>query len=93
MSDSLVPVERIANLIYLIQGEKVMLDSDLADLYQVETRTLNQAVKRNIDSFPTDFAFQISSFPKKNLTTWNHNLWFQVGEVAENHPKSLPNKV
>ncbi len=50
----------IENLIYEVRGQKVMLDSDLARLYQVETRTLNQAVKRNIKRFPADFMFQLT---------------------------------
>ncbi|MDR0320502.1 MAG: ORF6N domain-containing protein [Treponema sp.] len=52
---------QIQNLIYEIRGQKVMLDSDLAALYGVELRTLNQAVKRNIKRFPVDFMFQLSS--------------------------------
>jgi len=56
----LIPQERIEKAIYLIRGEKVMLDRDLADLYEVETRVLNQAVKRNQERFPTDFAFELS---------------------------------
>jgi hypothetical protein len=58
--DSLVPVELIEKKIYLIRGHKVMLDNDLAELYKVETRTLIQAVKRNINRFPTDFMFQLN---------------------------------
>jgi len=58
--DSLVPVELIEKKIYLIRGHKVMLDSDLAELYKVETRTLIQAVKRNINRFPSDFMFQLN---------------------------------
>jgi hypothetical protein len=54
---SLVPVERIERSILLIRGQKVMLDRDLAQLYGVETRVLNQAVRRNIDRFPEDFMF------------------------------------
>src|ERR1700733_10187575 len=57
---SVIPVERIASRIYLIRGEKVMLDSDLADLYGVETKNLNKAVKRNPRRFPEDFMFQLS---------------------------------
>ena len=57
---SLIPVERIEKAIYLIRGEKVMLDRDLAELYQVETRVLNQAVGRNRDRFPADFAFELT---------------------------------
>ena len=52
--------ELVMNKIYFIRGQKVMLDRDLAELYQVETRTLNQAVRRNIDRFPGDFMFQLT---------------------------------
>jgi ORF6N domain len=55
-----VPVELVERRIYLIRGQKVMLSPDLAELYQVETRALVQAVKRNIDRFPEDFMFQLS---------------------------------
>lgn len=58
---SVIPSERIQGMILLVRGEKVMLDSDLADLYQVDTRTLIQAVKRNISRFPSDFMFQLSN--------------------------------
>ena len=57
---SLVPAARIERAILLVRGEKVMLDQDLAELYGVETRVLVQAVKRNIDRFPSDFMFQLS---------------------------------
>ena len=52
--DSLVPVEMIEKKIYLIRGHKVMLDSDLAELYGVATKVLLQAVKRNLNRFPED---------------------------------------
>jgi hypothetical protein len=55
-----VPAERIERSILLIRGQKVMLDRDLAQLYQVETRALLQAVKRNLDRFPRDFMFQLT---------------------------------
>jgi flagellar capping protein FliD len=51
----------IASLIYFIRGEKVMLDTDLAKLYDVETRVLKQAVRRNLDRFPEDFMFELSN--------------------------------
>src|ERR1035438_5904372 len=57
---SVIPVERIASRIYLIRGEKVILDSDLAELYGVATSRLNEQFKRNRDRFPPDFAFQLS---------------------------------
>jgi hypothetical protein len=55
-----IPIERIASSIYLIHGEKVMLDSDLAELYGVTTSRLNEQFKRNLDRVPEDFAFQLS---------------------------------
>jgi hypothetical protein len=60
-SVELVPVEIIERKIYLIRGCKVMLDSDLAELYQVLTKVLNQAVRRNFDRFPSDFMFQLNA--------------------------------
>lgn len=59
-SNSLVPTERIVNSIVLIRSHKVMLDSDLAALYGVETGALTRAVRRNIDRFPPDFMFQLT---------------------------------
>ena len=56
----ILPDEVVINKIYLIRGKKVMLDRDLADLYQVETRALNQAVSRNIERFPELFMFQLT---------------------------------
>ena len=57
---SVIPVERVAARIYVIRGENVMLDSDLAELYSVETGPLVRAMKRNEERFPEDFAFQLS---------------------------------
>ena len=56
-SDIMVPMERIERAIYLIRGQKVMLDRDLAALYEVETKRLKEQVRRNIDRFPEDFMF------------------------------------
>jgi ORF6N domain-containing protein len=55
-----IPLERIEGIILLIRGEKVILDSDLAALYQVPTTRLNEQVKRNEDRFPKDFAFRLT---------------------------------
>lgn len=55
-----VPDELVMNKIYLIRNQKIMLDSDLAELYQVETKVLNQQVKRNLKRFPEDFMFQLT---------------------------------
>jgi hypothetical protein len=60
-------LERIERSIYLVRGDKVMLDFDLADLYEVETRVLIQSVKRNAARFPSDFMFQISPLELANL--------------------------
>ncbi|OYX85884.1 MAG: DNA-binding protein [Flavobacteriales bacterium 32-34-25] len=60
------PIE-IKNLIYAIRGKQVMLDSDLASLYQVETKNLNKAVKRNIERFPASFCFQLTEEEVENL--------------------------
>lgn len=62
MNKSLVkiPLERIENAIFLIRGERVMLDRDLATLYGVETRVLNQSVRRNVERFPSDFMFELT---------------------------------
>lgn len=57
---SLVTVERIQSRIYLICGQKVMLSTDLAELYGVSVKVMNQAVKRNVDRFPDDFMFQLT---------------------------------
>src|SRR3977135_606105 len=57
---SLIPIERIEKAIYLIRGEKVMMDRDLANLYGVSTKVFNQAVKRHRDRFPPDFMFQLT---------------------------------
>jgi hypothetical protein len=69
---ALIPVEMIEKKILLIRGEKVMLDADLAELYQVETFNLNKAVKRNIDRFPQDFMFQLTKEEADSLR-------FQIG--------------
>lgn len=73
---SIIPTERIATAIYIIRGEKVMLDSDLAALYGVTTGNLNKAVKRNEHRFPEDFMFQLTSEEHESLK-------FQIGIANE----------
>ncbi len=63
----IVPDEIISSKIYLIRNQKVMLDRDLAELYQVETKVLKQAVKRNINRFPEDFMFELTKNEFDNL--------------------------
>lgn len=67
LQEMTVSENTIKNLIYIVRGQQVMLDSDLAMLYQVETKVLNQAVKRNIARFPETFRFQLSSEEYENL--------------------------
>ncbi len=66
--DTIILIEMIERKIYLIRGQKVMLDRDLAQLYGVETRVLNQAVRRNIDRFPPDFMFPLTREEIMNLS-------------------------
>ena len=66
MSD-IVPLETIERRIFIIRGQKVMLSTDLADLYEVEPRVLVQAIKRNLERFPDDFMFQLNNEEFKNL--------------------------
>jgi hypothetical protein len=66
-----VPDEVVMSKIYLIRNNKVMLDDDLAELYQVETRRLNEQVKRNIERFPEDFMFQLTEAEWENLKSQN----------------------
>jgi hypothetical protein len=66
-SVSIIPIERIQRCILLIRGHKVLLDKDLAVLYGVETRVLNQAVTRNSERFPDDFMFQLNREEFENL--------------------------
>ena len=86
-SQNIIPLERIASRIYLIRGEKVMLDSDLAELYRVTTGNLNKATKRNPQRFPHDFMFQLTKEEAESLS-------FQIGTLKPRrrgqHRKYLP---
>ena len=73
------PIERIESRIYLIRGKKVMFDRDLAELYGVETKNLNKAVKRNKERFPVDFMFQLNN---QEIRAWS--LRFQFGTSNSN---------
>lgn len=66
-SKSVIPPERVERQILLIRGQKVMLDADLAELYEVETKSLNRAVRRNASRFPEDFMFQLSEQEYEDL--------------------------
>jgi len=64
---SIIPEDILLNKIYEIRGHKVMLDSDLAELYGVETKVLNQSIRRNIERFPEDFMFQLTESEWQSL--------------------------
>lgn len=64
---AIIPVERIERATLSIRGEKVMLDSELAELYGVETRRLNEQVRRNLARFPADFMFQLTEVEKREV--------------------------
>jgi hypothetical protein len=72
-----VPIEKITARIYLIRGQKVILDRDLAELYEVETKQLKRAVRRNIDRFPADFMFELT---KAELENWRCQFGTSTGE-------------
>jgi hypothetical protein len=72
--------DQLGRLIYEIRGARVMLDSDLAAIYSVETKALNRAVKRNRDRFPKDFVFQLSEDEWKNLR-------YQIGTLKAGRVK------
>ena len=77
-------IQPIHNKIHEVRNQKVMLDFDLADLYEVETRVLNQAVKRNADLFPADFMFQLSR------EEWEHMSSQIVMTYPLRRPKTAP---
>lgn len=88
MNQSLIriPVERIEKSIYLIRGQKVMLDSDLAALYEVTTKVLNQAVRRNRERFPQDFMFQLNRLEADEL----NRSQFVTGSQKHRNPRFRP---
>ncbi len=92
MSKEIVPIERIAESIRWIRGHKVLLDSDLALLYGVATKVLNQAVKRNRERFPDDFMFQLNAdetgFLRSQFVTSKKERrtnWSQIVTSSEKH--------
>src|SRR5437870_2221236 len=85
-SSNKLTTEQLGRLIYEVRDERVMLDSDLASIYGVETKALNRAVKRNRDRFPQDFAFQLSADEDQSLR-------YQIGTLKTRrgqHRKYLP---
>jgi hypothetical protein len=81
-------IEQVAVHIYEVRGQKVIVAADLAEIYGVTTKRLNEAVKRNIDRFPSDFMFQLT---KDEAVTW-HRLRSQIATLKRGqHLKYLPN--
>lgn len=80
-----IPMEIIQNKIFFIRGQKVMFDQDLAKLYGVETRALNQAVKRNQKRFPEDFMFQLNN---NELKIWESRITISNNEKNKRNLKS-----
>jgi phage regulator Rha-like protein len=82
----MIPDELVMNKIYLIRGQKVMIDKDLAELYSVETKRLKEAIRRNISRFPEDFMFELTSAEFESLRTQIATLKKGRGQ----HPKYMP---
>jgi hypothetical protein len=78
-----INVERINKLIYIVRGQRVMLDVDLARLYGVTTKRLNEQVRRNRDRFPDDFAYQLTGQEVSNLRSQIATSSFDVEEVVD----------
>jgi len=80
-----ISVSRIEQKIYLIRGQRIMLDADLAQLYGVKTKILNKAVKRNLERFPEDFTFQLNNQEVESLR-------FQIGtsKIGRGGTRYLP---
>ena len=89
---SLIPAERIERSILLIRGQKVLLDSDLASLYGVTTKRLNEQVKRNIERFPMDFMFQLNAEEHEALRSQIATLKTGRGGHPPQHPWLLPSQ-
>ena len=84
--NKIIPIEIIERRIYVIRGQKVMLDSDLAELYGIETRRLNEQVTRNIDRFPDDFMFKLSPEERDVL----NRSQIETGSQKHRDPRFLP---
>jgi hypothetical protein len=85
-------IKSIQSRIYEIRGERVMLDYDLALLYEVETRVLNQAVKRNLQRFPDDFMFQLTKTEFESLRFKSENdIVIMSSQIVMTYPSKRPN--
>ena len=82
-------IQSIQNKIYEIRGERVMLDFDLAALYEVETKVLNQAVKRNIKRFPNDFMFRLTSSEWNSMRSQFVTAYSETKSGKQNMPSQI----
>lgn len=80
----LIPQETVIGKIFYIRGRKVMIDRDLAEMYQVETKVLNQSTKRNIERFPSDFMFQLTQEETRQWQEWTSRSQFVTLKKGEN---------
>ncbi|MDP2851796.1 MAG: ORF6N domain-containing protein [Gallionella sp.] len=89
---AVVPLERIESRIFFVRGQKILLDEDLAALYEVEVKALNRAVKRNIERFPDDFMFQLNADELALLRrqSGTSNLKSQNGTSSRGGRRYLP---
>ena len=85
MSKEIIPIQRLAQAIFVIRDQKVMLDYELAALYGVEARALNQAVKRNANRFPADFMFRLSGEEMESVSQ------FVIPQVSRREGREHPN--
>ena len=86
----LVPYERVENAFFIVSGHRVMLDAELAALYGVSTKALNQAVRRNIDRFPSDFMFQLTTTEAERSRSQTVTLNVQDIEIAQERIRDQP---
>lgn len=87
----LVAEQKILNRIYVVRGQKIMLDEDLAAMYKVETRRLNEQVKRNRTRFPKDFMFTLTNREFENLKSQNATSILPAGKAGWGGRRKLPN--
>ena len=80
----LITTDNIQSLVYVIRGQQVMLDSDLARIYGYDVKRLNEQVKRNINRFPEDFMFQLTNEEVKNL--WSQNATANMNSMSRSMP-------
>lgn len=93
MTEALMPKEIIENKVYIIRGQRVMLDKDLAWLYEVPTHRLNEAVKRNIERFPEDFMFQLTQEEFENLKFQNGASSLRSQSVTSKNDPNLISQI